>query len=86
MTQQRVRRSGWARLLFFTVLGFFLGSRPARAEVPATAVARGAPDDGNPRVEIEGDAALLTAELLRRVHPVKEQHRVSGGGTSGRAG
>jgi thiol:disulfide interchange protein DsbD len=50
MTQQRVRRLGWGALLF-TVLGLFVGAGGARAEVPATAVATGAPDQGNDRVE-----------------------------------
>ncbi|HYO57668.1 protein-disulfide reductase DsbD family protein [Archangium sp.] len=54
MAQQRVRRSSWGGLLF-TVLGLCLGSGVARAELPSTAVARGAPDEGNDRVE----AALL---------------------------
>ncbi len=55
MTQQRVRRLGWSGLLF-AALGLFLGAGVARADLPATAVARGAPDEGDERVE----AALLT--------------------------
>ena len=55
MTQQRVRRLGWSGLLF-AVLGLFLGAGVARADLPATAVARGAVDEGDERVE----AALLT--------------------------
>jgi thiol:disulfide interchange protein DsbD len=57
MMQPRGRCSSWGGLLFFTVLGLCLGSSGvARAELPFTAVARGAPDKGNDRVE----AALLT--------------------------
>ncbi|HEX8821604.1 MAG TPA: thioredoxin family protein [Archangium sp.] len=55
MKQLRVRRLGWGGLLF-AVLGLFLGAGVARAELPATAVARGAPDQGDERVE----AALVT--------------------------
>ncbi|WP_257463029.1 protein-disulfide reductase DsbD family protein [Archangium lipolyticum] len=55
MTQHRVRRSSWGGLLF-AALGLVLGAGVARAELPATAVSTGAPDQGNPRVE----AALLT--------------------------
>jgi thiol:disulfide interchange protein DsbD len=55
MTQQRVRRLGWSGLLF-AVLGLFLGAGVARADLPSTAVARGAPDEGDERVE----AALVT--------------------------
>jgi thiol:disulfide interchange protein DsbD len=56
MRQLRVRRSSGLGALFIAVLGLCLGSGLARAEVPATATATGAPDQGNPRVE----AALLT--------------------------
>ncbi|WNG32687.1 thiol:disulfide interchange protein [Archangium violaceum] len=56
MTQLPVRRSSWGALLFFAVLGLCLGSGVARAQLPATAMGTGAPDQGNPRVE----AALLT--------------------------
>ncbi|MFL5358036.1 protein-disulfide reductase DsbD family protein [Archangium sp.] len=56
MRQLRVRRSSGLGVLFFAVLGLCLGSGLARAEVPATATATGAADQGNPRVE----AALLT--------------------------
>ncbi|MFY0563000.1 protein-disulfide reductase DsbD family protein [Archangium lansingense] len=56
MTLQRVRRSNWGGLLFAAVLGLCLGAGEARAQLPSTAVASGAPDEGNDRVE----AALLT--------------------------
>jgi thiol:disulfide interchange protein DsbD len=56
MTQQRVRRSSWRAPFFLAVLGLCLGVGEARAELPSTAVASGAPDEGNNRVE----AALLT--------------------------
>ncbi|AKI99376.1 protein-disulfide reductase DsbD family protein [Archangium gephyra] len=56
MTQQRVRRSSWRALLLVPVLGLCLGAGEARAQLPSTAVASGAPDEGNDRVE----AALLT--------------------------
>lgn len=56
MRQQRVRPSSGLGVLFFAVLGLCLGAGLARAEVPATALATGAPDQGDPRVE----AALLT--------------------------
>ncbi|WP_084609443.1 protein-disulfide reductase DsbD family protein [Archangium violaceum] len=54
--KQRVRRSSWGALLFLAVLGLCLGAAEARAQLPSTAVASGAPDEGNDRVE----AALLT--------------------------
>ncbi|HEX5753040.1 MAG TPA: thioredoxin family protein [Archangium sp.] len=56
MTQQPVRRSSWGAFFFLAVLGLCLGAGGARAELPSTAVASGAPDEGNNRVE----AALLT--------------------------
>ncbi|MCY1073281.1 protein-disulfide reductase DsbD family protein [Archangium lansingense] len=56
MTLQRVRRSNWGGLLFAAVLGLCLGAGEARAQLSSTAVASGAPDEGNDRVE----AALLT--------------------------
>jgi len=55
MKQQRVRRLGWSGLLF-AGLGLFLDAGVARADLPASAVARGALDEGDERVE----AALLT--------------------------
>ncbi len=56
MTQQRVRRSSQVGLLFAALLGLCLGAGEAWAQLPSTAVASGARDEGNDRVE----AALLT--------------------------
>jgi thiol:disulfide interchange protein DsbD len=50
MTQPWVRRLGWGALLF-AVLGLFLDAGVARAELPATAVATSAKNEGKDRVE-----------------------------------